>query len=194
MGFTVKKGSEKGVSRRCLERPLREYAPLGVRPIRSLHTKAYMFRARPIDSPIGELQEEWHLLATDHSTNQKRTMLDKRTKPTESTAATIVNNNCDRTPPIQNTKPLRTPKYIPKYTPHPPPKPKCRQKRKNVRNWLAFVYFELWFWNGIWGVFPGVFWDSEGYVFCVLYGGCMIATTTTTATTTATTTTKTIKC
>ena len=31
MGFTVKKGSEKrGVSSRCLERPLREYAPLGV--------------------------------------------------------------------------------------------------------------------------------------------------------------------
>ena len=41
MGFTVKKGSEKGlrrgsekgVSRRCLECPLGEYSPLGVRPI-----------------------------------------------------------------------------------------------------------------------------------------------------------------
>ena len=41
MGFTAKKGSEKGSqrgsekadSRRCLERPLVEYAPLGVRPI-----------------------------------------------------------------------------------------------------------------------------------------------------------------
>ena len=40
MGFTIKRvlrrvlrrGSEKGVSRRCLERPLGEYAPLGVRP------------------------------------------------------------------------------------------------------------------------------------------------------------------
>ena len=40
MGFTVKRvlrrvlrrGSEKGVSRRCLERRLEEYAPLGVRP------------------------------------------------------------------------------------------------------------------------------------------------------------------
>ena len=41
MGFTIKKrvlrrllrrGSEKGVSRRGLERPLGEYAPLGVRP------------------------------------------------------------------------------------------------------------------------------------------------------------------
>ena len=40
MGFTVKRvlrrvlrrGSEKGVSRRSLERPLEEYAPLGVRP------------------------------------------------------------------------------------------------------------------------------------------------------------------
>ena len=46
MGFTVKKGSEKGsqrlrrgsekgVSRRCLERPLVEYAPLGVHSIQS---------------------------------------------------------------------------------------------------------------------------------------------------------------
>ena len=40
MGFAVKKGSEKGsrrgsekeVSRRCLERPLGEYDPLGVHP------------------------------------------------------------------------------------------------------------------------------------------------------------------
>ena len=41
MDFTIKKkvlrrvlrrGSEKGVSRRCLEPPLVEYAPLGVRP------------------------------------------------------------------------------------------------------------------------------------------------------------------
>ena len=36
MDFTVEKGSEKGsqkaVSRRCLERPLVEYTPLGVRP------------------------------------------------------------------------------------------------------------------------------------------------------------------
>ena len=41
MGFAVKRvlrrvlrsGSEKGVSRGCLERPLGEYAPLSVRPI-----------------------------------------------------------------------------------------------------------------------------------------------------------------
>ena len=41
MGFTVnrvlrrvlRRGSEKAVSRRCLERPLVECAPLGVRPI-----------------------------------------------------------------------------------------------------------------------------------------------------------------
>ena len=39
MGFTFKKGSEKGgVSRRCLERPLVEYAPLGVRPNETLGT------------------------------------------------------------------------------------------------------------------------------------------------------------
>ena len=43
MGFTIKRvlrrvlrrGSEKGVSRRCLERPPVEYAPLGVRPKRA---------------------------------------------------------------------------------------------------------------------------------------------------------------
>ena len=33
MGFAVRKGSEKGASRRCLERPLEEYDPLGVRPM-----------------------------------------------------------------------------------------------------------------------------------------------------------------
>ena len=33
MVFTIEKGSEKGVSRRCLERPLGEYDPLGVSPI-----------------------------------------------------------------------------------------------------------------------------------------------------------------
>ena len=36
MGFTLKKGSEKGskgISRRCLECPLGEYTPLGVRHI-----------------------------------------------------------------------------------------------------------------------------------------------------------------
>ena len=40
MGFRVKRllrrvlrsGSEQAVSRRCLERPLEEYAPIGVRP------------------------------------------------------------------------------------------------------------------------------------------------------------------
>ena len=42
MAFTVKRvlrrllrsASEKGVSRRCLERPLGEYDPLGVRPFK----------------------------------------------------------------------------------------------------------------------------------------------------------------
>ena len=29
----LRRGSEKGVSRRCLEPPLAEYAPLGLRPI-----------------------------------------------------------------------------------------------------------------------------------------------------------------
>ena len=31
-GFTVEKGSEKGLSRRCLERPLGKYDPWGVHP------------------------------------------------------------------------------------------------------------------------------------------------------------------
>ena len=29
----LRRGSEKEVSRKCLERPLREYGPFGVRPI-----------------------------------------------------------------------------------------------------------------------------------------------------------------
>ena len=49
MGFYSKKGSEKGsekgfsegVSRRCLERPLVEYAPLGVRPIEILFRRLF---------------------------------------------------------------------------------------------------------------------------------------------------------
>ena len=39
----LRRGSEKGVSRRCLERPLEEYVPLGVRP-----TKARILLAVPI--------------------------------------------------------------------------------------------------------------------------------------------------
>ena len=35
MGSTLKKGSQKGVSRRCLERPLGEHDPFGVHPILS---------------------------------------------------------------------------------------------------------------------------------------------------------------
>ena len=53
MGFTVKRvlrrvlrrGSEKGVSRRCLERPLVEYAPLGVRPIEFFMLERLTFHA-----------------------------------------------------------------------------------------------------------------------------------------------------
>ena len=38
----LRRGSEKGVSRRCLERPLVEYAPLGVRPILGGGQKVYV--------------------------------------------------------------------------------------------------------------------------------------------------------
>ena len=57
MGFTLKKGSEgrvlredseKGVSRRCLERPLGEYDPLGVRP-RKLGWRTRVFKANQIE-------------------------------------------------------------------------------------------------------------------------------------------------
>ena len=34
--------------------------------------------------------------------------------------------------PIQNTKPLRTPKYTPKHTRNPPPKPKYRKNTRNI--------------------------------------------------------------
>ena len=44
MGFTLqrvlRRGSEKGVSRRCLEHPLREHDPLGVRPTQGLLCRA----------------------------------------------------------------------------------------------------------------------------------------------------------
>ena len=33
LGRVLRRGSEKAVSKRCLERPVGEYAPLGVRPI-----------------------------------------------------------------------------------------------------------------------------------------------------------------
>ena len=54
-------------------------------------------------------------------------------------------NPCDHTCPIQNTKPLRTPKYTPKYTPNPPPKPKYRKNTKKIRNWVIFVFFSYFF-------------------------------------------------
>ena len=37
----LRRGSEKAVSRRCLERPLGEYAPLGVRPICTEQSKTW---------------------------------------------------------------------------------------------------------------------------------------------------------
>ena len=69
MGFTVKKGSEKGsqngvlrrgVSRRCLERPHVEYALLGVRPIHLFKIKGreggVSEEAVGIEAPPGCLQ------------------------------------------------------------------------------------------------------------------------------------------
>ena len=57
MGFTVKRvprrvlrrGSEKAVSRRCLERPLGEQSPLGVRPISRISKGGFSARGRGVD-------------------------------------------------------------------------------------------------------------------------------------------------
>ena len=59
MGFTVervqrrvvRRGSEKGVSRRCLERPLEEYAPLGVHPNTVLATTVTKEHLRGMTKP-----------------------------------------------------------------------------------------------------------------------------------------------
>ena len=59
MGFTVKKGSEKGSqkgflvegggSRRCLERPLGEYDPLGVHPKLGFGSTPFLMRLQHKD-------------------------------------------------------------------------------------------------------------------------------------------------
>ena len=65
MGSTVKRvlrrGSEKGISRRCQERPLEEYAPLGRAPhtreqkrhIKLLHLK--LLPVAPVAGPPGRV-------------------------------------------------------------------------------------------------------------------------------------------
>ena len=45
----LRRGSEKAVSRRCLECPLEEYAPLSVRPIRDSQDSQY---SRTMSSPV----------------------------------------------------------------------------------------------------------------------------------------------
>ena len=80
-------------------------------------------------------------------------------------------------PPIQNTKPLCTPKYIhpETHTPNAPPKPKHRKNTKNIRKItqfrIFFVFFLCFGFGGGFGVYFGVyvFWGSEE--FCILYGG-----------------------
>ena len=85
---------------------------------------------------------------------------------------------CDHTLPIQNTKPVPTPKYTPEIDPKSPSKTEI-QKKKNRKYtklgdfrifFVLFLYFG--FGGGIWGVFRGVFWGSGR--FCVLYGERMI--------------------
>ena len=84
---------------------------------------------------------------------------------------------CDHTCPIQNTKPLRTPKYTPKYTPNPPPKPRNTEKiRRKIYEKIGdfrifFVVFFLYFsvLEGDLGVyFGGVhFGVRRGFIFCL---------------------------
>ena len=85
---------------------------------------------------------------------------------------TLQNFCCDHTSPIQNTKPLRTPKYTPKYTPNPSPKPKYRKNTKNIRKSPNFVYFSYFFCISVleegFGVYFGVYFGvRRGFVFCM---------------------------
>ena len=59
--MVLRRGSEKAVSRRCLERPLEEYAPLGERPTKDRKKGAKKERIRA--QPGWELQSRV-LLAT----------------------------------------------------------------------------------------------------------------------------------
>ena len=52
--------------------------------------------------------------------------------------------SCDLLRPVQNTKPLRCPKYTPKYTRNPFPKPKYEKNTKNIRK-SGFSYFFVFF-------------------------------------------------
>ena len=86
---------------------------------------------------------------------------------------------CDHTCPIQNTKPLGTPKYTPKYTPNPPPKPKYRKNTKNIRKSPYFIYFSyffcIWVLEGDLGCISGCISGFRGVLYFV-WGTYMIAT------------------
>ena len=84
--------------------------------------------------------------------------------------------NCDLLRPVQNIKPLLSPKYTPKYTPNPLLKPKYEdnyEKCTKIGGFHKFfvIFFVFWFHERIRGAFWGAL---EG--ICILYGAQEIAT------------------
>ena len=78
MGFTVKKdseirvlrwGSEKGVSKKCPERPLEEYDPLGVHPIFASLQKALETTTAMKGSQFGTLLGSSHCSSSSSSSS-----------------------------------------------------------------------------------------------------------------------------
>ena len=69
-------------------------------------------------------------------------------------------------------KTLLNPEIHPEMHPKSPSKTEIQKKSEKYKNHPIFVYFSYFFCisvlKGIWGVFRGVFWGSEG--FCILYG------------------------
>ena len=66
------------------------------------------------------------------------------------------------------------PKIHPEIHPKSPSKTEIQKKYEKYTKLGDFRIFSVFrFWRGIWGVFRGVFWGSEG--FCILYGARMIA-------------------
>ena len=98
----------------------------------------------------------------------------------QSPLATLMHEStkpCDRTSPIQIQNPSE-PQNTPRNTPQIPFQNRKTEKiRKTYESHpISYIFrnFSVFpFWKGIWSVFQGVFWGSEG--FCILYGGRTIA-------------------
>ena len=70
--------------------------------------------------------------------------------------------------PVQNTKPLGSPKYTPKCAPNRFPKPKYEKNTKTPDLCRFFVFFSYFGFGRGFGVYFGVcFGDQRGFVFCM---------------------------